>query len=229
MISPTLSDTLRELFPPGALVCEMRGPCDPSRLLPEEAGFVQRAVLGRRQEFAAGRECARLLLAEFGVIDFPVKMADDRQPLWPAGMVGSITHTSDFCAAVAAETSRLKAVGLDCEVEGRVREELWRHVCTPCEADWLRSLPVAEQPVAATLIFSAKEAFYKCQYPLTHERLNFHDARIDVLGWGAARGAFEVHADRRILLDAHAELPLTGQYRFYEGLIVTAMALRAPS
>jgi 4'-phosphopantetheinyl transferase EntD len=226
---PTPSDALLQLFPPGVLACELRGTGDPGRLLPEEADSVQRAVTGRRQEFAAGRECARYLLAEFGIIDFPVKMADDRQPLWPAGMTGSITHTSDFCAAVAAPTSCLKAIGLDCEVEGRVREELWRHVCTPSESEWLRSLPSTEQPLAATLIFSAKEAFYKFQYPLTGERLNFKDAHVDVLEWGAPSGAFEVHACKRMLLHSHAGLPLPGQFRFYEGLILTGMALPAPA
>lgn len=223
--SPRLSAGLRELFPQGALVCELRGLCEPERLLPEEAGFVQRAVLGRRQEFAAGRECARRLLAEFGVSDFPIRMARDRQPLWPAGLVGSITHTADFCAAVVADQERLKAVGIDCEVAGRVKEELWRHICTPAEADWLRSLPVPEQPQAATLIFSAKEAFYKCQFPLTGERLNFHDARVEVCDWRSDSGAFDLHVAKPVLLQAHAAMPLRGRYRFYEGLIVTGLAL----
>jgi 4'-phosphopantetheinyl transferase EntD len=211
------------------LVCELRGPCDLERLLPEEAAFVQQAVLGRQQEFAAGRVCARFLLGEFGVLDFAVKMADDRQPLWPAGLIGSITHTSGFCAAVAAEKTRLAAVGLDCETAGRVSEELWKQICTPAEAGWLRSLPSAEQPLAATLIFSAKEAFYKCQYPLTREWLYFHDVRVDVPAWDPARGEFEVHACRRIRLDAHTAQPLRGRYRCYEELIVAGMALRAPA
>ncbi len=216
---------LRNLFPPGALIAELRGPGDPAALFPEEAQSLQRAVLKRVQEFAAGRLCARRLLAEFGIDDFPIKVAKDRQPVWPDSLVGSITHTTGFCAAVAARKTHLRAVGIDSEVAGSVRQELWRGICTPHETAWLHSLPSAEQTRAATLIFSAKEAFYKCQFPLLQERLNFHDVSVAVGSWGLARGAFEVRANRPLALARHATLALEGQYLFHEELVTTGIAL----
>jgi 4'-phosphopantetheinyl transferase EntD len=219
-----LTMSLSELFPPGALAAEMREPGDPKVLWPEERQHFGTAVEKRVQEFAAGRMCARRLLAEFGIMNFPIKVADDRRPLWPDSLVGSITHTAGFCAAVIARKETLSAVGIDSEITGSVREELWRGICTPSETAWLRSLPRPEQTAAATLIFSAKEAFYKCQYPLVHERLNFHDATI-APAWGAARGTFAIHANRGIALARHAALPLQGRYLFHEEFVTTGVAL----
>src|SRR5271154_3071548 len=130
-----LSPTLANLFPPGAIAAEMREPGDPSLLLPAEAQYLGKAVLKRVQEFAAGRLCARALLAEFGIHDFPIKVADDRQPVWPETLVGSITHTAGLCAAVVAPRSVLRAVGLDSEVAGSVKAELWPSICTADEID----------------------------------------------------------------------------------------------
>jgi 4'-phosphopantetheinyl transferase EntD len=223
--SARLSSRLNELFPPGALTAELRGAGDPAALFTEEARHLQRAVPTRAEEFAAGRLCARLLLGEFGIHNFPIEVGAHRQPLWPETLVGSITHTTGFCAAVAAPKNCLRAVGLDTEIAGGVKTELWRSICTPSETAWLGSLPDSERLAAATLIFSAKEAFYKCQFALTQERLGFHDATVELPVWGQKRGAFRIRANRRIQLERHAALPLQGQYLFHEQFITSGMAL----
>src|SRR5271168_1783309 len=223
----SLSPSFGALFPAGALAAELRGPGDPSLLLPVEAQALSRAVLKRVQEFAAGRQCARVLLAEFGHPGFAVKVADDRQPVWPETLVGSITHTAGLCAAVVAPQSLLRAVGLDSEIAGGVKAELWPSICTAAEIDWLHSLPQAQQAQAATLIFSAKEAFYKCQYPLVRERLGFHDVRVGVPAWGAPRGTFAIHATRRIALAELVTLPLKGHYLFHEQFVTVGIVLTA--
>ena len=223
-----LSSDLDSLFPPGAVAAELREPGDPQLLLPAEAMYVVRAVPKRVQEFAAGRLCARRALAEFGIVDFPVRVAADRQPVWPGSMVGSITHTAGYGAAVVAERRSLAAVGLDSEVVGDVKAELWPRVCVPVESAWIESLPASEQPAAVTLIFSAKEAFYKCQFALVRERLNFHDVRVEAAPWGASSGAFRIQPTRRIAVCARAAPPLQGRYRFHQTFVTAGMALVAP-
>ena len=219
------SPLLRELFPQGALTAELRGGGDPRALYPEEARYLQRAVRKRAEEFAAGRLCARLLLREFGIQNFPIEIGAHRQPLWPESMVGSITHTTGFCAAVAAPKKCLRSVGIDTEITGSVKADLWRSICTPAETAWLRSLPDPAQLAAATLIFSAKEAFYKCQFPLTQERLGFHDVSVELPAWGEERGAFRISANCSIALESSAPLPLQGEYLFHEQFITSAMTL----
>jgi 4'-phosphopantetheinyl transferase EntD len=221
----SLSATLGSLFPPGAVAAELLSPGDPELLLPAEVVFVGRAVPKRVQEFAAGRLCARRALAEFGIVDFPIKVGDDRQPVWPDTMVGSITHTAGFCAAVAAERRCTGALGLDTEVVGDVTKRIWHSICVPLETAWVRSLPASEQAAAVTLIFSAKEAFYKCQYPIVRERLGFHDARVQAVGWGAANGVFNIHATRDIAMSTRTALPIQGRYLFHEAFVTAGIAL----
>jgi 4'-phosphopantetheinyl transferase EntD len=221
-----LSSLLGSLFPPGVRVAESREPGDTNLLLPAETKYLGKSVPKRAQEFAAGRVCARLVLAEFGIRDFPIEMAEDRQPIWPESVVGSITHTAGFCAAAVAEKAQVAAIGMDCEVAGSVKAELWPAICVPLEILWLHSLPEGEQAIAATLLFSAKEAFYKCQYPLARERLNFHDVSVEVPAWDAHRGAFSIHPSRSIAFDKFAALPLPGQYLFHEALISAGIAMR---
>jgi 4'-phosphopantetheinyl transferase EntD len=220
----SLSSCLCELFPKGALAGELRGRADPGALYPDEARHLQQAVPKRAEEFAAGRLCARLLLHEFGIHNFAIEVGAHRQPLWPETLVGSITHTTGFCAAVVAPKKCLRSVGIDTEITGSVKTALWRSICTPAETTWLGSLPESEQLAAATLIFSAKEAFYKCQFALTQERLGFQDVSVGLPEWGGKRGAFWISANRSIELDRHAASPLQGQYLFREQFITSGMA-----
>lgn len=224
--NPALSTALAGLFPSGAIAASLRETGDPGALYPEEARHLGRAVEKRAREFAAGRQCARRVLQEFGLEKFPIEVGEHRQPVWPATLVGSITHTAGFCAAVAAPTTRLRSVGIDCEIADSVRPELWRGICTPAETVWLRSLPELQQRRAATLIFSAKEAFYKCQFPATREHLGFHDAGVELPEWGGQEGAFIIRAARHIALDRLAPLPLQGRYLFHEEFVTAGIALR---
>ena len=225
-MNPTsLSARLGGLFPPGAVAADLREPGDPELLLPAEAMYVGRAVRKRVQEFAAGRLCARRALAEFGIVDFPIKVADDRQPIWPESMVGSITHTGGYGAAVVAERQIAASLGLDSEVVGDVKPTIWPSICMSMETAWVESLPASEQAAAVTLIFSAKEAFYKCQYALVRERLNFHDVSVAVAEWGASSGEYRIHATRSIALCMRTALPLSGRFLFHEELVTTGLAL----
>jgi 4'-phosphopantetheinyl transferase EntD len=78
-----------------------------------------------------------------------------------------------------------------------------------------------------TLIFSAKEAFYKCQYALVRERLGFHDVSVGPAPWDASLGAFEIRALRRIAVSARTTLPMQGRYLFHEGFVTAGIGLPA--
>jgi len=224
-----LSSTLATLFPDGAVVAELRGPGNVNLLLPAEAAHLGRSVPQRAGEFAAGRLCARRALAQIGIVDFAIEAAADRRPLWPPSVVGSITHTDDFCAAVVAERSLLAAIGIDSEHAARVKLELWKSICVPEEIAWLHSLAESERVAGASLIFSAKEAFYKCQYPLTRQFLGFHAVRTQVSSLREARGSFRIDATRDIAFAQHATFPMEGEYLFHERWVTAAMCLAAGS
>jgi 4'-phosphopantetheinyl transferase EntD len=222
-----MSNALANLFPPGVVAVELRESGDIASLSPAEAACVSRAVPKRVQEFAAGRQCARRALAEFGVMDFPLLVAPDRRPLWPDFLTGSITHTQGFCAAAVAERKRLSAIGIDSEVAGGVDASLWPTICVPQELAWLETLDGSARASAATVLFGAKEAFYKCQYPLFGQRLGFHHLHMVPLDWGRLRGALTVRPTRPVALIEAARVPLVVQYVFHEHFVSTAVAVPA--
>ncbi|MEY2631660.1 MAG: hypothetical protein RIR00_314 [Pseudomonadota bacterium] len=172
---------LAALFPAGvraawADTCR----CDPADLDPAEAACLgPQAVRCRRQEFSAGRLCARHVLAELGIRDFPLLPAADRSPQWPPDCIGSLSHGSGRALAVAARRGGLLGLGVDLEDPARVRPELWEMLMTPDERVVLQQRPAAARSRFAALCFSAKEAFYKCQYPLTGHWLGFDDVSLE--------------------------------------------------
>src|SRR6202011_1274229 len=70
------------------------------------------ATQQRQREFLAGRWCAEEALQCLGAGSTHVAMAEDRAPIWPDGVVGSITHTGDFAAAAAAWAAARAGVGI---------------------------------------------------------------------------------------------------------------------
>jgi 4'-phosphopantetheinyl transferase EntD len=224
--SPQLSTDLAALFPPGVVVAATSAPGERGALLPDEAaGLSVGAVAKRVHEFAAGRLCARRALAEFGIVDFPVRVGAKREPLWPDGYVGSITHTDGLYAAVVGERGRFFGLGLDVEQTGRVSASLQARICVAGEIDWLAGLHSAEASVAATLIFAAKEAFYKAQFPVVREWLYFEDAAIELPDWPAPTGSWLLRPQRAMAIDRVSEFPLRGAYRLAGGFVIAGVAI----
>jgi 4'-phosphopantetheinyl transferase EntD len=221
----TLSPLVAALFPPGVIAAELRADADASMLPPEEMRHVEHAVPRRQREFAAGRLCARRAAVELGIANLSLPVNPDRRPCWPAALVGSITHATGYCAAVIAERTRFRSIGVDAEVVGHVTEDVWPHVFTPSESAWLRARPRREQPRCAAAVFSAKEAFYKCQYEVTSRWLEFDEVVLDLCFDRADGGAFGVS-----LLTPGGDLHeralsgATGRFCFHAGLVLTGIA-----
>lgn len=216
----TRTHRLRRLFPAGAFVAELFGSGDAGGLQPAEAAHVRDAAPKRRAEFAAGRWCARHALADLGHFDFALIPEVDRRPRWPRGVVGSITHTDGYCAAVVGDARRFQAIGVDAEIVGRVTEETWPHLFTEPDLAQIVAAPAAARARLATIVFSAKEAFYKCQYTLTEAWVGFLDVSIDL----AEGGTFTVRgAGHLAMLDAI--VPVSGRFEVDGGLVRTGVTI----
>lgn len=141
-------------------------------LPPEEQVLVERAVERRRQEFSTGRQLARRLMGSLGLEAGPIPRGPRREPCWPDGVQGSITHADELAAVVVAPASGSGAFGIDLERWDRVGDELHRKLFTEPELAFLAG-GGEELP---GLLFSAKEAGYKATYPLAGKFISFHDA-----------------------------------------------------
>jgi len=161
---------------PADFAVESGDPREPSLpLFAEESALVASAVEKRRLEFAKGRQCARAALRRLGLADGPLLTGSQREPLWPTGVVGSITHTHGLCLAAVAWQANYAGVGIDVEPAEPLEPAVAKRIASEAEMNALGSMPPL---LAARLIFSAKEAFYKCQFYRTREFLGFFDVSI---------------------------------------------------
>jgi 4'-phosphopantetheinyl transferase EntD len=206
------------LFPEGVVVAVASASMAGEPLHPAEAALAERMGDARRREFALGRACARHALAELGVSG-PVLRGSDRAPIWPPGVVGSLTHCDALCAAAVARCGEVVALGLDAELDAPLGERVGRRVCTPAERSHVASLPGREPGVWEKLVFSAKESFYKAWYPLAHARLGFQDVelRIDP---DAFRFCVRLLRD-----DKPGPRSARGRFAFAKAHVVTAVTL----
>ena len=163
----------------------------PPELFPEEEKVLARAVLKRRVEFAVGRTLAREALAVLGWPNVPIPSNEDRSPVWPDLVVGSITHCNSWCVAGVATQSQVRFLGLDLEEFSReMKDGMIQHVCAPVEIEWLSRFSGDAYGRAAMAIFSAKEAWYKACYPETGCFLDLHGARIEFDSFSATHATW---------------------------------------
>lgn len=174
------SPLLRSLFDERVIARVHSGTASLSTLHPEEARLVAAAVTVRQAHFTAGRLSAHGALDALGVRHGPIVADPARASVWPQDVVGSITHTDGFCGAVVALRSQFSGIGIDAEVRERVDEELWEQILTPAKLSRLHEQPAAKRKELATIIFCAKEAFYKCQYQVTSAWLGFEDVDVSL-------------------------------------------------
>jgi 4'-phosphopantetheinyl transferase EntD len=170
---------MRDLLPPVVSVA-VAGAADwAGELLPaERACLSERAVQSRRRDFTAGRVCARRAMAGLGLPAVPVPSAADRAPVWPDGVVGTITHTTGYCAAAAARSTEIRSVGMDAERHKELNPGVRRLICLPEEEERCARLPSGISWPA--VVFSAKETVYKVWHPVVGSWLDFHDVQVEL-------------------------------------------------
>lgn len=185
---------------------------------------LHRAVAKRKAEYLAGRLCAREALRKaIGEIAVP-GTGEDRAPQWPAGSVGSITHSHGQAAAIVGAASHYASVGLDLEhtMPDRRAAKLTDQILTKAEQQRFAQALADRPGEFLTLTFSLKETLFKALYPLTLKRFYFEHA--ELLEW-SAEGVARV----RLLTDLSPEWQtgreLTGQFINRSGQILSLIAI----
>jgi 4'-phosphopantetheinyl transferase EntD len=193
-------------------------------LLPEEASALGSAGEGRTREFTTARACARRALAALGFPNTPVLRGAHRQPVWPDGVVGSITHCSGYRAAAVAKRDAFLSLGIDAEVHRPLPAGVLERIALPEERAWLRSRSGSDVAWDCVL-FSAKESVYKAWYPIAGCWLGFGDARVHI---DVPREAFHVELlTKRHDIDGRRIDRFDGRLRVANGLVLTCVAVPA--
>lgn len=188
---------------------------------PEELAALGTVVEGRRRDYVLGRRCAREAIEALGHEPLPILSGPKREPLWPGGLIGAITHTQGYVAAAVARQVQVASVGIDAEPDEALPGNVIRRIARPEELEWVDG-GVAGHGVANRdrLLFSAKEAVYKAWFPLAGRWLGFDDAR---LSFDAAVGRFtaEILVDPQV--DGRRLEHFVGRYTSVDGVILTAV------
>jgi len=187
-----LASALRALLPRpiATAVVPATGPLS---LFPEEQRAVALAVSSRRADFAAGRSAARKAMAQLGMPAVAIPVGPRREPVWPLGVVGSISHASGWALAALARADTPGAprgLGIDVEVHAPLAPELEPLVLTA--RDRL-------EHATTMLAFSAKESVYKALFPTLGWLLEFSDVTIEVVGPEAFRAVARSRDEERTL------------------------------
>jgi enterobactin synthetase component D len=151
------------------------------------------AVRKRQAEYYFGRRCARAALAARGLGEAQVAVGGMREPVWPAGVTGSITHCRTMAAATVLPAGRCNGVGIDLEEIGSAQavSAMAGLVVDDTELACLRKL-AADWHLLLTLVFSAKESFYKAAFGMVGRLFDFDAVALTHVDLQAQTLAFTV-------------------------------------
>ena len=194
--------------------------------LPES---LRNAAEVRRRSFLAGRLCALRAvdrLARRRTTD-PIAIGDGGAPVWPEGIVGSITHTRGFASSAVAWRTRVRRLGVDAEVvmTDATARGVGPLVVRPEELTEVLDATRWDLSTATTLAFSAKESVFKCLYPAVGRRFDYLDAAIEHVTLAAGRFSARLLVD--LAPTVRAGDVLAGQFVVDGDRVYTGVAIRA--
>ena len=228
-IPDTSATLIGRILPAGVVAAELFD--DPPGLAPhpQEEALIARAVDKRRREFIGARHCARQAMQRLGVDPAPVLKGERGVPVWPNGVVGSLTHCDGYRGAVLGYSLQVRSVGIDAEPHDVLPDGVLPAVSLEQERDWLAG---TDGDVHwDRLLFCAKEATYKAWFPLTGRWLGFDDAHITFVRDDTAAGTVASGSFRSRLLvpgDTRSGAPVSafdGRWLVADGLVLTAIAV----
>lgn len=173
----------------------------------------------RAAEYLAGRHCARSAMHQLGHDAIPT-IGENRQPIWPEGFWGSISHDNDI--AISAVSCKY-SIGIDIEtiVEPNIVIESLDLIFTSSEKRRFNNYLGSE---IFTLIFSFKESFYKAVYPYVKRFFDFNVIDVLEINWAQGKLVYKVN---EFLTDG-LDIGKTGEAYFFmpfENKILTLVSL----
>ncbi len=196
-----------------------------ANLLGVETDLARKMAEKRYDEFIHGRHCARLVLKELGVAEVAIGKGDNRQPLWPDGIMGSISHTQHFAAAAVGLHASYAGIGIDMESATPLEEKLFKAICRQEELDEFAQLGLSQEQAGmrAKLLFSIKESIYKCLWPEVRRFIDFIEMQVVLEPDGSSYRAIP-HTDK---VSVARVGELEGRYTEHGTLILSSAWLKA--
>lgn len=223
VLGETATRAVARTLPSSVIAVEAIGAVEPDVLFTDELTHIVGAGARRRAEFSRARSCAHRALAQLGEQPVAIPRGPQREPIWPVGAVGSITHCAEYCCAAVARSNEWAAIGIDAEVLKELETGVQENIMTAAER---RQLQTLDRSIAwSCVLFSAKEAVFKAWYPRTRRWLNFRDVQ---LRFDTAHTRFEANLLIEEPCFNGGLLPLvSGRYCIDERRVFTAVCIQA--
>ncbi len=131
----------------------------------------------RKQEFIAGRYCASEAAKEIGFNLVNLPSAATREPIWPEGIIGSISHSKLMAISCVSDSKNLSSIGIDAEelIKLEMLKDIEKVIATQ---DELKLISSTDNQTGVTILFSAKESLYKALFPLVRTFIDFNEVKL---------------------------------------------------
>ena len=185
---------------------------------------LQKAAVKRKAEYLAGRLCAQQALKSFGILAIDILADDNRCPIFPEGIQGSITHASTSAIAAVSIKSELKGVGID--LENLVKEELMQEIAPQTvfgqEFD-LFKLDSIESRLVFSLIFSIKESFFKAAYHQVGHFFDFDAVRI--VGFDFVTKIAKIELMQDLCAGLEKGMEFSGRFKTFDNRVLSMVEI----
>ncbi|NQZ20700.1 MAG: 4'-phosphopantetheinyl transferase superfamily protein [Colwellia sp.] len=181
---------------------------------------IVKSVEKRQSEFLAGRMMARSALALLNDDKFTVDIGENRSPVWPNNIVGSISHSAEMALCIVSDKCACRYVGCDIEpfITCTTQSEISNSIINSDEKTLIKNSQL-ESGVAFTLIFSAKESLFKALYPYVKCYFDFRDA--EVFDIDTHKNEFKIKIIKGLSCDLSEGTQFSGHYTLNEKHVIT--------
>jgi len=182
--------------------------------------------ISRQQAFAAGRVLIKRCFVDLSLTHTMVTQDAYGAPIWPNGVTGSVSHTQRAVITAVCfnkHTNNKVSIGIDIEQLNRVQASIWPTVFTQNERVFLSKTKLPDQIKVATCLFTAKESFYKAQFPLTRQFIEYEDIEVtlDLQSPGKLNIHHEIPSIKEFNIDAF--------YFYFANYVFTGTLINAKS
>ncbi|MER6103828.1 4'-phosphopantetheinyl transferase superfamily protein [Streptomyces sp. NPDC001832] len=221
---------IEKILPSTVAVAEALSDPPDAALFPGEEELIRNSVEVRRKEFTTARWCARRALGELGLAPVPILKGERGAPIWPGGVVGSMTHCAGYRAAAIARRADVLTIGIDAEPHEPLPDGVHETIALATEQQRELELRQASPEIHwDRLLFSAKESVYKAWFPLTHRWLGFEQADIVLRSNGSFTAGLLLSATEPVLAMGPTATPVafSGRWLVADGFVVTAITVES--
>lgn len=137
-----------------------------------------------------GRLCARAALHDLTGRGDSVGRTEAGVPVWPIGVVGSISHNETITACAVADECHVELMWIDLDqvVDGAAAGDIASVCLTVCGRDELAASRCRAEDAPPR--FCAKGAYYKAVHPRIGRFVEFEEAEVRATNW--PNGRFEI-------------------------------------